>query len=87
MTNDFVVVWGRENDSPKSRPYSTYTAKDGRPLAFSQGNLWFADCPTATTLEDLDGILASDPAQQVVVLLDDASRLFGWTDFASPEAV
>jgi hypothetical protein len=81
MTNDFIVVWGREG----TRPYSTYTAKDGRPMAFSDGNLWFSDCPTVASLEELDAILSRDPAQQVVVPVEDARALFGWEDFASPE--
>jgi hypothetical protein len=84
-TKDFIVVWGRDHNAPKARPYSTYTAKDGRPLAFDSANLWFADCPTITTLEDLEDVLSRDPHQEVVILLEDAFRLFGWTDFATTE--
>lgn len=84
MTDHFVVVWGRSTNTPKSRPYSTYTAKDGRPLAFAPGNLWFADCPSAASLEELDAILSHDHQQEVVIMADDAAALFGWTDLAHP---
>lgn len=80
----FIVVWGREIDSPKSRPYSTYTAKDGRPLAFPSDNLWFDDCPTAATRTDLDNILSIDYQQQVVIFLEDIPQVLGWDDVALP---
>lgn len=80
---NFIVLWGRDLSSPSSRPYSTYVAKDGRTLAFSESNLWFSDCPTVTSLEDLDVILSSDPQQQVIITTDDATRLLGWTDFST----
>lgn len=81
----FVVVWGRDAESSPIRPYNTYMSKESKPVAFAPGNLWFADCPTATSLEDLDEILSHDQHQQVVILLDDARELFGWEEFETPE--
>lgn len=76
----FIVVWGRDLETPKARPYSTYTAKDGRPLAFSDDNLWFDDCPTASDRQELDNILAQDSGQQVVIPLNDVPDILGWDD-------
>jgi len=85
MNNHYVVVWGRDEATPRSRRYATYTARDGRPLAFPDTNLWFADCPTVTTKEELDEIIESNPHQQVLVLLEDAARILGWDDIATSE--